>query len=65
MGMEYAQGSAGSLTQENSAAVATLGLSSAGEDRSPSGHSVSSDELPRELQIILPVLTKLHGFGAK
>lgn len=60
MRMEYAQGSAESLKHENFAAVA-MGLASTGEDRSPSGHSISSDEFPRESQIISPVLTKPHA----
>lgn len=45
MRMECAQGSAGSLKHENFAAMA-MGLGSGGDDRSPSGHSISSDELP-------------------
>ena len=36
-------------------------LGAAGEDRSPSGHPASSDELHRESQTMLPVLTKPHS----
>ena len=60
--MECARKSAESLKNESFAAV-SMGLGSAGEDRSPSGHPASSDESPGESQTILPILTKPHiGF---
>ena len=62
MRMECAQKSAENFKNESCAAV-SMGLGSAGEGRSPSGHPASSDELPRESQTILPVLKKPHtGF---
>ena len=60
MRIECAPKSAESFKNESFAAVA-MGLGSAGGDRSPSGHPANSDELPRESQTILPVLTKPHA----
>lgn len=58
--MECAQKSAENFKNESCAAV-SMGLGSAGEGRSPSGHPASPDELPRESQTTLSVPTEPHA----